>query len=226
MGIMTVVLALLALQGAQDSPDAIVRKALGKHAEYKEIIRATLDCSKDELVEELDGNDKVKKIIARDDDTNDRNGLRMSIAKLLKEGRFRYSLSKFEVLNNRPVIRLGFSPNSPDKQPKPEPRPGEGIRVQEIENGLNKVLNSLNGELYLDQETMGIVKVEARLPKTVFHMMGWMSRTDIEYHQSFLFGIWVPEKMVTTTRLAKIIPRPRQTKRTTITYSNYRPKAP
>lgn len=218
---------IVAMQASgQDSSDTLAKKALAKHAEYKEIIRVTLDFEKDEVVEELDSNDQVKRVVPRDDDTNDRNGIRMSIAKLLKEGRFKYLPPKSEMLNDRPVLRLDFSPNSADKQPKPEARPGEGIRVQEIENGLNKALNSLTGKLYLDKETLGIVRIEATLPKTVFHLMGWLSRNEIVFQQSFLFGIWVPEKMVTITRIAKIIPRPRQTKRTTITYSKYRPKAP
>src|SRR5258708_39491875 len=150
----------------------------------------------------------------------------MSLAKLLKDGRYTYQPEGLTMLQDRMAIKLQFSPGPAAKQPRPEENPIEGILAQEIENGLNKVLNSLEGNLYIDQETLGIVRFEGHLPKEIFHLMVWVSRTDITYEQMYAFGIWVPKKMVTDTRIAKIIKRPRQTSRTTIEFKNYRPKAP
>ena len=223
MGILIAVLVAGAIQaGAQDSPETLVRSALGKVARDKAVLQ-TLTCDKTEATEQLDGNGKPKGPVAVE---KEKSYITMSLIKLLKEGRYQYRFEGLAMTGDRMAIKLGYSPAPSENQPKPEQKIGEGMIAQGVEDGLNKVLNSLEGNLYLDQETLGIVRFEAHLPKEVFHVIAWISITDITYDQVYAFGIWVPRKVVVDTRVAKFIKRPRQYRRTTRSFTNYRPKVP
>src|SRR6185369_11754227 len=201
MRILLAVLAIGAVQaGIQDSPEMLIRLALERNSRDK-VISQTLVCDKDEAIEELDGNGKPKGQI-KDEDSEDKNHLSMNLAKLFKEGRYTYWTEGLTMLNDRIAIKIQFVPGPEEKQPGPEERPNEGMRTQEVEKGLNKVLNRLHGTMYLDQETLGIVRLEAHLPEEVFHKMVWVSKTDITYEQTYVFGIWVPKRSVTDTRIA------------------------
>lgn len=226
MGVFYLVVLLATQASTQETGNSLVQKALEKHEQYKNVIQATLDYNKTEVVEELNGHGRSKGIIPPDEDATARGKIHMSISKLLKTGRYQYSLGYVVSLNGRNVIKIDFRPGPAERFPEPENRSSEGRVAQEVENGLSDVLNSLTGSLYLDPETFGIVRLEANLPKTVFHIMAWVSKTKITYEESPVYGIWVPGKMVTETRTARLVPWPRKYKRTTISFENYRPKAP
>ncbi len=223
MGIMTALAIVVALQASgQESPETLVRLALEKVSRDKTVLQA-LDRDKTEITEELDSDGSPKGTVAVEPE---KSNITMSLSKLLKDGRYRYKREGSEMVDGRMAIKLGLTPGPPEKQPKPEQKTGEGRIAQGVEDGLNKVLNKLQGHLWLDQDTLGIAKFEAHLSESVFHVVAWITKTDIVYEQKYAFGVWVAKKTVTDTRIAKFVPRPRKYRRTTISFTNYRPKPP
>lgn len=223
MGIMIALATVMAMQASgQESPETLVRLALEKVNRDKVVLQ-TLVRDKTDVTEELDSDAQPKGVVIVEPE---KGNITMSLPKLLKEGRYTYRHEGFERVNGRMAIKLGFVPGTPEKQPEPEQKTGEGRIAQGVEDGLNKVLNKLQGHLWLDQDTLGIAQFEAHLSENVFHVIAWVSKTDIMYEQMYAFGIWVPSKTVTDTRIAKFLPRPRKYRRTTISFTNYRPKPP
>jgi hypothetical protein len=180
--------------GGQESPEELVRQALEKEVRNAAIVRQ-VNCEKETIKRNLNdqGNSEPEKNAAKLPKFD------ISIQKLLRSGRYIYKDIPMEEITDFPGRIVSFVPAQGD-QPGPDRDPMTK-RISREERALNWVINRIQGLIYLDQQTGGIRKIEAWLPKEIsFLKVGYVYQFRFEFDQQFLFGIWAPQRIMVKAR--------------------------
>lgn len=174
---------MLSLSGQQsETAEALVQKALERHAADMGVFK-TLTYDKLSRLDDLkEGKEKEKH----------KESVKITLPKLLRSGRYVY---EFIESDENPAIKIRFFPANPETQPGPELEQEMGIRDRQLEDGLNRVINNIEGTLLIDKETLGIIKLEAHLPKPLRVKVMTFEEMSINYEQIWVFDIWVPKKI-------------------------------
>lgn len=220
---LTLVIAMTALVAASDAnyPNAetIMVAAIAHDRVDVEETRRRFQVGKDRTTEELDEKGKT---LGLGDSEPEEKRLVITIQKVLKPGRFRYEPVKCILqVDGRSAYSIGFHPGDPANQPEPEPRPTLGERFKE--SVLNRVLNSLNGTVYVDVESGAIIKFEAHLNEELRILIGAIYDLRVEFVQKEFVqkewdDIWVPVSTRINIRYTRVRPFAKHRRRITISF--------
>lgn len=161
----------------------------------------------------LDENDQV---IARKESTN-MSGLDLSIRNVFRPGRYRY---KYATVPNCHSIGVLFFPRPEDEQLAPGP--GNGWK----QVALNTVLNTLGGELCIDEGTGGIKNFRAYSTRPIGIKIGRVYRVKIEYGQVWRYDAWLPDRSISYVFFSPAFGLAKQRRRFTAVFDHYRPRPP
>jgi len=142
-----VLVGLLGTATESSDPAAVLSKAVAQvtNCEYQTEIR-NLDDNHEEL------STKAKKR----EDVDPVHSLSLPI--LFKEGRYRLEDGGHALYVGREVLILNFFPVPEDQQLKP---------AEKEDARFNRAMNFLTGSVFIDRETLGIVRVETRISQEV-----------------------------------------------------------
>ena len=165
--------------------EMLVQKVLERHVADMEVFK-TLSYDKITRVDDLfEGKEKEKR----------KETVKITIAKLFLAGRYGY---EFEPSENPNRIRVRFYPENSKAQPGPSIEPDMSFKERQLEEGLNQVINKLEGYLLIDRETLGIIGFEATLRDPLRVKVMTFRIMHIRYEQIRIFDIWTPRKVEVT----------------------------
>lgn len=175
---------MLSLSSQQpETAEILVQKALERHVADMEVFK-TISCDKLTRLDDLfEGKEKEKR----------KETVKITIAKLFHTGRYGYEFESSE--NTDRTIKIRFYPMDSKTQPGPVTEPNMGFKEHQIEEGLNQVVNKLEGYLLVDTETLGIIKFEADLRDPLRVKVMTFRIMHIQYEQNKIFDIWAPRKV-------------------------------
>lgn len=206
-------------------PYVFITKALVKDAIDKLILEA-LAFDKISVTQKLDGQGRPIPGSQKGADDG-KKYIHISIPKLLRSGRYKLQTEGLAMINDRLAIAIRFWPAPETDQPGPEYASGMGKIDRMVEEGVTEVINNFGGTVYLDQETLGIVRIEAHLRKEITKKIVRIYQLDTTYEQQLAFGIWVPRQNVAVIKISKSRGWfGSDYKKDTTIFTNYHPKAP
>lgn len=132
----------------------------------------------------LDDNHKVVKAFPIDENDKSR-GRSLTLSTLFKPARFELKEGGSSLLLGREVGIVNFFPVPKKKQLKA----GKGEDAE-----YNKAMNHLMGSVYIDKETGGIVRIEARLAENVSYGLGLVKVYELSFsmEQELRNERWLP----------------------------------
>ncbi|MBX4189836.1 hypothetical protein KW791_00880 [Candidatus Parcubacteria bacterium] len=214
----TVLLMILACCSAQETMDQVLERDKQDVA-----ILNSLEVKKKIIKEELDKTSKTTSTSTSENNT-DSDGLNFSIQNVFQKGRYAYSTG---IVNNCPGSGIYFYPKPEKEQLKP---PFESTWKEE---GLNKVLNNMKGEVCVDNDTYGIIFFDARLTKTIPIKVAKIYHLTIHYEQQYLYEAWLPKISTAFFHFESVGNVPfinwfvgESYRHYTVTFENYQTKAP
>lgn len=123
----------------------------------------------------------------------------ISIAKLLKSGRYAFKHAGHVEFPDRSFYLVSFVPAS-----KGQPGPEADLATKKTsheERALNWIINQIQGLIYIDDATGGIQKIQADLPKeTSFLKVGYVYSFHLEYEQQLIGKVWAPNRILVRLR--------------------------
>ena len=175
---------------------------------------------------ELNGDGTLKKPMespAMKDSGNEFDQTAVSITPdvLFREGRYRYFIKELISIDSNPIIVIGFSPKG-GAQPKPDSE-SASAKI------LNQVINNLEGQVFIDQATNGIMRIEAKLATEIQpYIVGRIYKAEFTFQQEALGvdGPWVPDQLTTTMRYSKNMGITKPFNQYTVSFSNFKFKPP
>src|SRR3989344_524952 len=180
-------IAVVMILSAQEpeTADTLMQKVLERHVTDMEVFK-TLSYDKLTRIDDLfEGKEKEKR----------KETIKITITKLFLSGRYRY---EFEPSENPDKIRIRFYPENSKIQPGPAIEPNMGFKERQLEEGLNQVINKLDGYLLIDRETLGIIEFEATIHDPLRVKVMTFRIMHIRYEQIRIFDIWAPRKVEVT----------------------------
>ena len=185
MHIAFVAVMLLLSTQQPETAEALVQKALERNLADMEVFK-TLSYEKLTRLDDLfEGKEKEKH----------KETVKITIAKLFQAGRYGY---EFELSENPDHIRVRFYPADSKGQPGPAIETNMGIKERQLEEGLNQVINKLDGHLLIDQVTLGIIGFEASLRNPLRVKVMTFKIMRVRYEQIWVSDIWAPRKVEVT----------------------------